>query len=195
MLNELPPCKHALFLGDGDGRLLEQFCRVQPACQITSVDQSQRMLDLQRQRVERWSDASRIQWICQDATKYRPATDEFDLLVTAFFLDCFSIQQLKRLVPHWLQGVRAGGNYYCVDFTRPTAGCGRIRAILYLGLMHWFFRWQTGLANRQLVAWEDVLSQQPMALLDACTLDRGLIRCVCYRMGSVQATSRETTTA
>ncbi len=182
MIGDLPRCDRVLLLGDGDGRLLKQLCRAQPACQVTSVDQSAEMLRLQTQRTEQLGASQRVTFICQDARDFRPSGGSYDLLVTAFFLDCFGEQELARLVPQWLAGVRPGGLFYFVDFTQPKSGWQRQRAEIYLTILHWFFRWQTGLSNRRLVNFDAILAGQRIALVASQTRNRELMSSRLYRV-------------
>lgn len=192
MLGDLPQCKRALILGDGDGRLLEQFCRIQPDCDVTSIDQSERMLQLQRERVSGQNGQDRVSWIQKDAREHRPEQRIYDLLITAFFLDCFCEADLDRAVPDWLAGVQPGGSYYCVDFTQPNSGWQGLRARFYLKLMHLFFRWQTGLPNRRLVDLGKVLSRQSITLVASQETNHGLIRSMHFRVdgADVEAKTR-----
>ncbi|MCO8121922.1 class I SAM-dependent methyltransferase [Stieleria sp. TO1_6] len=166
LLSQLPPLRRAMFLGDGDGRLLQQFCRRQPQCQVTSIDQSRQMLRRQLARVERVGAAQRVRFECQNAARYEPPPGAFDLLVAPFFLDCFAESELQRLLPQWLAGLRDGGLFYFVDFTRPDRPkWRRAQADMYLAMMHQFFRWQTDLPNRELVKWDRLLDRQPLRMI------------------------------
>lgn len=181
LLPRLPPAGTALILGDGDGRLLEQFCMAQPHCMVTSLDQSEVMLQRQKQRIERTSAVGSVEFICQDARTFRPKAESFDLVVTAFFLDCFSEQELKVCLPTWLAGVRPGGHHYFVDFVQPRRGWRRYQAVAYQSLMHWFFRWQTGLPNRQLIDLERVLNEQKLSMVEASVDVHPMIACRIFR--------------
>jgi SAM-dependent methyltransferase len=182
MLDRLPSVENALVLGDGDGRFLQQFCCAQPACRVTSVDQSGRMLQLQRRRLKAVDPRPCASFMQSDATEYRPEKDQWDLLVTAFFLDCFTEDQLSDLLPNWLAGVRPGGFLYYVDFSRPNSGWRRFRADCYLGWMHWMFRWTTGLPNRRLIDLDAVLARQPISLIATEEFSQGLIQARLYRV-------------
>ena len=76
---------------------------------------------------------------------------DFDGIVLVFFLDCFRRAELEELLPLWLATVKSGGFVYFVDFIMPEAGWRAVRGRFMLSLMHFFFRWQTGLENRRLV--------------------------------------------
>ena len=136
MLPYLPMVDRALFLGDGDGRLLRQFVQSQPGCQVTTVDQSNRMLQRQSDCLEEFDSQDTIRYLQSDARDLWLEPKSYDLLVTAFFVDCFPESQLEDVLPRWLQAIRSGGYFYFVDFSRPTAGWRRFRAECYLDVMH-----------------------------------------------------------
>ncbi len=156
LLSDLPQVSHAVFLGDGDGRLLRAFCQRQPNCRVTSLDQSQAMLEKQRQGLAAIGAASRVAYIQADVledplsalTRDKPP---IELLVTAFFWDCFTQQQLASLIEAWINAIEPGGYLYVVDFCHPNTKWRRIQSAIYQSLMHVLFRFQTGLPNRRLI--------------------------------------------
>lgn len=131
---------------------------------ITSVDHSPAMLRRQQSRLaatplrngprnERQAVApgGATRFIQIDALNYTPEENAYDVVVTPFFLDCFSQSELAQHLPIWLSALREDGTLLHVDFIVPQSPWQRPRAHLLLWAMHTFFRWQTGLANRQLV--------------------------------------------
>ena len=181
LLGSIPSCDSALVLGDGDGRLLEALLSSQPECQITSVDQSQRMLEIQQQRLSNHPLRKNIIWRQQDARNLTKFANEFDLLVSAFFLDCFTTHDLETHLPHWLNTLRPGGLFYVVDFEEPKAGWKRIRGKIFLTAMHHFFRWQTNLPNRRLVDISRALNQCAIEMLVSQSMNHDLICARLYR--------------
>lgn len=126
---------------------------------ITSVDHSPGMLRRQRLRLNALRVNKRhiekhggdIQFLQIDALDYRPPAQAYDVVVTPFFLDCFSPPELSEHLPLWLSALRKDGVHLQVDFIPPHSPWQRPRAHLLLWAMHAFFGWQTGLTNRQLV--------------------------------------------
>lgn len=162
LLDQLPSIQTALFLGDGDGRLLEAFCKRQPHADVTSIDQSPKMLASQRCRIDRLSHSGQIHFELANAIDYKPPEQSFDLIVSAYFLDCFTEQQLRESLPRWLAALKPDGKLYYVDFCVPDVRnetitrTGRFRFQLLLYLMHRFFAAATAHPTRTL---------QPMELL------------------------------
>lgn len=181
LLDSIPACCSALVLGDGDGRLLEALLSSQPKCQITSIDQSARMIDIQQARLSNHPLRNNITWRQQDARELQEFEQPFDLLVSAFFLDCFHLQDLETHLPQWLRTLRPGGHFYFVDFQEPKAGWKRLRAKLYLTAMHQFFRWQTNLPNRNLVDMNRLLNQCGTEILMSQNMNHDLICARLYR--------------
>ena len=182
LLPSIPTCERALVLGDGDGRLLEAFCRAQPDCKVISVDQSQEMLKLQQQRIDSLNATDRVTFVHQDARTFQPTVHGVDLLIVAFFLDCFTSIELTQCLPMWIQHIRRGGWLYVVDFHQPKAVWKRTHAKMFLRLMHGFFRWQTKLPNRRLVDIQSALNPLPIELIQQISLKHELIRAQLFRV-------------
>ncbi len=188
LVDQLPAWQQLLILGDGDGRLLEQLyiyrCNLArrgaartsgptvAPWSITSVDFSSAMLQRQRSRLatvarkQPCSDAYAgvVRFEQRDALSYAPQRQTFDIVVTPFFLDCFSPAELSEHLPLWLAALRDDGVYLYVDFTYPRRPWQRPRARLLLWAMHLFFARQTGLANSQLVDCQSFIKQNAMRL-------------------------------
>ena len=184
LLSSIPACRSALVLGDGDGRLLEALLTAQPKCQITSVDQSQRMLEIQQQRISNHPRSNNVRWLQQDARKLEGFDHQYDLLVSAFFLDCFTGEELEMNLRKWLNCVRPHGLFYFVDFQEPGAGWKRVRGKLCLAAMHYFFRRYTNLPNRKLVDLNGALDQCPLELVTSENVSHDLISARLYRIAS-----------
>lgn len=170
LIDELLPWNRLLIFGDGNGRLLEHLCAKQfgtlkerltgNACgRITSVDHSLQMLRRQQARVDSIYATAQVDYVHADACGYQPEVGAYDIVVTPFFLDCFSLAELNEHLPHWLAALPVGGVLLHVDFIVPQSPWQRPRAKLLLWAMHHYFRWQTGLANRNLVDTRPVIDQ------------------------------------
>ncbi|WP_161604757.1 class I SAM-dependent methyltransferase [Roseiconus nitratireducens] len=166
LLDEIPPCRQVLFLGDGDGRLLKSFLdqllNRGPTSSnlvenIRSVDFSAKMLQCQRKRIARHPLRHKVQLEHGDVLNAQWPTRQYDLIVTAFFLDCFAEPQLRRLVSQLTTALAPEGLWYVVDFTQPDRGLAKHWAGGWLAVMHAFFRWQTDLPTRRLVHADSIL--------------------------------------
>jgi ubiquinone/menaquinone biosynthesis C-methylase UbiE len=154
LLDQLPPWKRMLVLGDGDGRLLQQIVRQlsdEFDQTIVSLDHSESMLNQQRNRLAGERGFRQVEWVQADALSFNPKSGSFDVIVTPFFLDCFTEEELQLALPKWLAGLREDGIWYHVDFVIPAKGWHRTRAVWLSRTMHVFFKCTTGLTNRKLL--------------------------------------------
>jgi ubiquinone/menaquinone biosynthesis C-methylase UbiE len=155
-LERLRDCRDILLLGDGDGRCLARLAEIAPAARLHSVDVSQGMLDRAAARL-RPADLSRVTFTCADARGWMPSERRYDAVVTAFFLDCFPGEDVAALAARLQPALRPGALWLFADFVLPPSRFARGRAQLWLRAMYFFFRWQTGLAVRELPPSEQVL--------------------------------------
>ena len=93
----------------------------------------------------------RVEFVEANAVNYPFPERRFDVVVAAFFLDCFDETAVQRLLPRVLDSVAEGGSFYYVDFVVPPGKVSAVYAKLMLAVMHRFFAWQTGLSNSSLV--------------------------------------------
>ncbi|CAN5880874.1 hypothetical protein BH24DEI2_BH24DEI2_25120 [soil metagenome] len=168
-----------MILGEGDGRFLERFLEGQPDCSVTVLEQSSRMVELARARLTS-KQRERVRFLLEDAVTFRLNSACYDLIVTAFFLDCFTAQGLAHLVPKLAASLKPGGWWYYADFSTPPQGWRRVRGNAYLTAMHAFFRWQTGLQTWRL-ADPEPLFRDYLRLLERRDLNHGMLTCRLYR--------------
>lgn len=181
LIHRLPSVENALVLGDGDGRLLESLCRAYPNCRFTSIDHSRGMLDRQRNRMQQVDAGDRIQFIRQNAKTFVPDPGTHDLLVTAYFLDCFSAEELSDHFPRWLSALRSGGLLYFVDFVHPESRPRRAQARIYQTMMHALFRFATELPNRRLLDLPSLLDRPDLDLIECSAETHPMTTCRIYR--------------
>ncbi len=197
---QLPDSPQVLVLGDGDGRLLSHLCKALPTATFTSVEQSEGMIQLQKSRVEHVGASARVRFIHQNAANFskknrdqlavfdnHPTRSQphwnapYDLLVMAFFSDCFPAETLSRCLPSWLAMIKENGLFYWVDFVQPRSGWRYYLAKPYLDAMHVFFRFTTGLVNKRLVDIDAIVAKESLRLLASENRKDGLIAAKLYR--------------
>jgi SAM-dependent methyltransferase len=129
--------RRALVLGDGDGRFLAKLLAQNPTLYATAVDSSEAMLQLLRRRCG----TGRLETIHADGlTVAAPAGT--DLIVTHFFLDCFTQEEINALA---LRLARPGVLWLLSDF-RARGLISRV----YVRSLYFAFRALTDLRVTQL---------------------------------------------
>lgn len=152
LLPFIQPPQKVLIYGEGNGRFLIELCRRFPAAEITVVEASSVMISLARTRLLRSGlSASLVDFIHADALTWQPPEAAFDLIVSCFFLDCFSAEQLRQLVPLIATAATAEAQWLHADFQLAPSGPRRLCSRAIVGFLYAFFRRATKLSARALV--------------------------------------------
>jgi len=183
LLDALPRPRTALLLGDGDGRLLQAFVSRFPEAKVVSVDLSRKMLGLQRRRLGVVPGVRRefVHWVHGDARQLLFWESDFDVVVAPFFLDVFLPKDIRQLLQRFSTWLAPDGHLYVVDFRQPQTGARYYWAKFWLGMMHLFFRWRTGLEPKQLADLQEMIQQSDFQLVAKKTAGHELIFTAIYR--------------
>ncbi|MEO8127475.1 MAG: class I SAM-dependent methyltransferase [Bryobacteraceae bacterium] len=160
-LTETAHCKHALMLGEGDGRFLQMFLNQNPEATVDYVDSSREMLLLASRRAGLHQD--HVSFHCADASAWLPPRADYDLIVTHFFLDCFSQSDLATLIQR-IASHASQARWIVSDFHQPPRGFAALRATCWLSVLYAFFRLTTGLKTRSLPDHRSILSANGFSL-------------------------------
>jgi ubiquinone/menaquinone biosynthesis C-methylase UbiE len=174
-LSVILQCRHVLLLGEGSGRFLPPVLQQFPDARVTCIDSSTKMLTLARDEVSA-ADRERVDFIEADIRTWQPATGQFDLIVTNFFLDCFGEDELAQLIPRIARTAARDANWLVADFNVPRHGFARWRAAFIIGVLYRFFRFTTGLSARELISPESSLERAGFKLRRRVEFDHGLVR-------------------
>lgn len=183
-LRQIAPPKNILIWGEGNGRFLLECHRAWRRARIVCADASGRMLELAKRRVERnglGSDG--IEFLRADVLDWSAPKDEFDLIVTHFFLDCFQPEQLQRIVTRLAAAARSKAAWLMADFQAPEFGLQRFRAKMILKTMYLFFRIATGLPARRLTRPDPFLASNEFVLKDRRVSEWGLLHSDLWQRG------------
>ncbi len=150
-LSRVKNCRRALVVGEGPGKFLAELLRDNPGTSIVCVEQSPGMIEQARRRLTRDRlDLARVEFRQMDALDWNPPTENFDLIVTHFFLDCFPAPQLRRLIDLLAASATPDAIWLVADFRVPEHGWRRWRAHLLLTALYAFFKISTALPARRL---------------------------------------------
>lgn len=137
----------ALILGEGDGRFLRELLRINPTLRVDCLEASGAMLEQARTRLARELERrpDRVRFIQTDATAWSYPENTYDLIVTHFFLDCFTSKTIDTLLPCIARSAKTEARWLIADFQSPPGGWQRWRAQLWLKFLYEFFRKTTRL--------------------------------------------------
>jgi ubiquinone/menaquinone biosynthesis C-methylase UbiE len=182
-LGEIGTPRRALIVGEGNGRFLCELLRRHPNVAVDCVDASERMLELARQRIQRRSpaEATRIRFLRQDITSWMPSEASYDLIVTHFFLDCFSGNRIAEVVKGLSRSATPSATWLLADFCVPAEGFARIRASLWLAAMYRFFRFTARIEAAELEDPSPILRNAGFALASQHLSRRGMVKSELWR--------------
>lgn len=173
-LSEVQGARNVLILGEGNGRFLSEFLRANKVARITCVDSSAAMLQQIQKRLAQVSDLQRVRFLQADALQMRFEGD-YDLIVTHFFLDCFTPGQLGQLISVIAGASSKDAKWLVSDFSEAPRGIARLRSRLVLFSMYCFFRFVAKLPAKRLTACDEFLKQNGFILRDREVSEWGLL--------------------
>src|SRR5271170_4061872 len=118
-LPQLADARRALILGDGDGRFLARLLTMNLYLQADIVDLSPAMLRLLKARIASTEATARGTLHCADARDFIP-TDSYDLVVTHFFLDCFTTEDLFAMAARIRPRLTPEARWIVSEFAIPS---------------------------------------------------------------------------
>ena len=138
--------RKALLLGDGDGRFLARLLLQNETLQADAVDSSGTMLAEARRRSAAMAANTnqRLRTHRQDALKF-VSDRHYDLVVTHFFFDCLTGEELAQFVTQTAPRLASGALWLVSEFRIPERGFGRWIAHLLVRSLYGIFRVLTGL--------------------------------------------------
>jgi SAM-dependent methyltransferase len=174
-LSRLTQADRALVLGDGDGRFTASLLRANPTVHVDAVDTSSAMLQALLHRAA--PHAGRVQIHLADVRAWEPsaANEPYDHIVTHFFLDCLTTQEIQSFAATLRPVVSSSALWVVSDFAIPPGWRGRFLARPLVACLYAAFGLLTGLTIRNLPDHASALRQAGFTLLDRRTRLGGLL--------------------
>jgi SAM-dependent methyltransferase len=177
LLDRIPEPEKILILGDGPGRFVVECVRRFPHAAVICVEESPGMIAKARANLARCGlPADKITFIQTDILQWGLPHEEFDLIVTHFFLDCFRPGQLETLVPAIAQSATKTAQWLLADFQEALTGWRRWRSRCILAIMYVFFRIVTRLLASSLTPPDLYLMRAGFVLRERVETEWGLLR-------------------
>lgn len=165
--------RRALILGDGDGRFTARLLKENSEIRIDAVDASPAMLAALKRRAGKGAD--RVRCIVADARTWTPSPGaSYDLVLTHFFLDCLTTEEVAELAARVTPVVTRQGAWIVSEFAVPSHR-GRLPARFVVGFLYRAFGWMTGLRIRRLPDHTRALRSPGFSLLQRRTWLLGLL--------------------
>jgi SAM-dependent methyltransferase len=173
-----PAPRHALVLGDGDGRFTAALLRTHPEIQVHAVDLSPAMLQSLRKASR--PHTNRLTVEAADLRHWLPASKtQYDLIATHFFLDCLTTEEIASLASRITPNTTPNAQWLVSDFAVPPTHFGHLLARPLVAFLYHAFRLLTGLnrgqANTQLPNHQSALEQAGWSLQSHHARLRGLL--------------------
>ena len=173
-LGRLVHCSRALVLGDGDGRFTARLLYANRLVTVDALDASAAMLRALVRRAG--GHASRVSPSVADLRAWEPPpAAAYDLVVTHFFLDCLSDEEVRRLVGAVKCALAADANWVVSEFAVPGNLFGRFVAHPLVRILYWAFGWLTGLRVRRLPCYAEAFEENGFVLEARRSLLGGLL--------------------
>lgn len=157
-LSAMQSSRNALIIGDGDGRFTTRLLATNKVVRVDAIDASAAMLRTLTHRAA--ANANRVRIFCLDARDWSAAqssapadqktTARYDLIVTHFFLDCLTTEEVHALAREIASDAAPGALWAVSEFAVPQGRFGRLLAQPLVTILYAAFGLLTGLAVRRL---------------------------------------------
>jgi ubiquinone/menaquinone biosynthesis C-methylase UbiE len=176
-LAEVCGARRALLCGGGDGRFLVRLLEADRNVRVDYVDLSAEMVKIARRRVDALGRESseRVRFLVADVRDVVAAAENYDLIVTHFFLDCFSERELREIVERLREGAAPGARWLVSEFHEAKTRFGRVCSRALIFGMYAAFGVMTGLRVKKLPDYEAVLLQGGFHMRDGRKMLGGLL--------------------
>jgi len=174
----LPSMKKAALVGEGDGEFLIEFLKHCDCEQVHYIDSSQAMMELARKRLQEHPThlLKRVEFFHRDLRVEPMPDQEYDLVVTNYFLDVFNEQSLTECISKLAASCKSGAFWLYADFQISGGMFQKFRAIVWLNLMYVFFRIVARIQARRLIDPSTTLEEHGFKLIAISEFSRGLMR-------------------
>jgi hypothetical protein len=153
--------QRAIVCGGGDGRFLAQLVRANLGVQVDFVELSSKMVELAERRIASMGQAfrERVNFYRTDIREFCPRSERYDLIVTHFFLDCFSEPDLQNVVSILASWGAPSGRWIVSDFREAAGTLSSVWTRGIIAGLYTAFRFTTDLRVMRLPDYEAALER------------------------------------
>lgn len=176
-LGELSESRRAIVCGGGDGRFLARLLHSNTKVMVDFVDLSRRMAELAECRISGLGARARcrVKFHVEDVREFAAGRGEYDLVVTNFFLDCFSPREVVEVVQKLASWAAPGAIWMVSEFRKAEGPMSRYWTSWIIRCLYGAFRMTTGLRPTRIPDYAAALHEsgfEPLRVEHAC---RGLL--------------------
>ena len=182
-VDRLQSARSIAVFGGGDGRCFEAILRECPNAQVDAFDVDPVMIALVRRRADARA-PGRVTFHQVDARSVVLSPSRYDAVVTQYFLDCFTLEELAELLPRIEASLNPGALWLFADFAIPPADAPamlRWRAKVTIAILCWFFRWQVNHPLNNLPPMEQILRSRGWTALAVRERSGRMVRTVLFQ--------------
>lgn len=178
-LEELPHHGRVLIMGGGSGWILEEIANSRKRLSIDYVEASEAMIKLAKERELELE----VNFI-HGNEEYPTTGQEYDVVVTPFFLDLFGPKRFLRSMEKLDLCLAKQGMWIFTDFYIPTKGFARYYAKALIFVMYRFFRMCCGIDARKLPGFDQAFQQMNYEMKAEALYYFGIVRSRMYQKKS-----------
>jgi tRNA (cmo5U34)-methyltransferase len=167
-INQIPVDADILILGGGTGWILNEILKINPHTRIWYVEASAEMISLSRKSVKGHGNIYFVHGTEDDI----PSAQNFDVVVTNFYLDLFTNKKLHEVVGKILLRLKKDFKWIATDFVDEGKWWQRIM----LKLMYCFFAITAKIDSKQLPDWIRILQKNGLHLISSKSFYAGFIK-------------------
>jgi ubiquinone/menaquinone biosynthesis C-methylase UbiE len=176
----------AMLCGGGDGRFLARLLCINALVEVDFVDLSRNMTELAERRVAALgrSFRERVRFYAEDVREFTARPEGYDLIVTNFFLDCFTESELGQVVARLARSAAPQARWIVSEFRQADGLFGRVWTAAIIRGLYAAFRLTTGLRVTTLPDYAAALASQSFQIRCEETAFGGLLHSSLWEGGS-----------
>lgn len=176
-VSRLKESRRAMLCGGGDGRFLAGLLQANPLVEITYVDLSREMMRIAEHRVTRLGGGyrNRARFFCADVMTFVPPHRDYDLFATHFFLDCFTREDVRRLILKMMEWARPRAKWVLSEFRYSQSAFGKFWTGAVIRALYAAFRATTGLQVNRIPAYGSLLRSAGFHMQECDIANGGLL--------------------
>lgn len=163
-VNEINNNDRVLIIGGGSGKFLRDLLKMKPGIDVVYVEASSKMIGLAQKVTQ-----SKVTFI--HGTEDDIPAQLFDVVITNFFLDLFTEDEISPVVKKISSNLRVSGKWLITDFEKTE----KFSHQLVLWLMYRFFRVTGSIDAKGLAQWRPVLAAANLTLQNAKSFSDGFV--------------------